>query len=187
MNKQKAALILEEFYHLVDKATEERRERDGRYSAKDILNDIRADERLWRAIADQLAERVATTAIHRRIKARQPDTDPAQQKFPFASEIPIPWINFKGTIVSTLRASADEYIWFEGWYEKQLNGTEQRNKTDKKTLARVKRLGRIVRTYQEEHPGLGVREIIVARQERLAELRKKRSQRASKAARASDR
>jgi hypothetical protein len=148
----KDKLILEEFRAMIDKAAQERWERDGRYSAKDILDDVRSDEKLWKAIAEQFAERIATTAIRERMKARQPDRDPAQLKFPFANEIPVPSINFKGTVVSTLRASSEEYLWFEGWFEKQQKGIERRNKADKKTLARVHRLGRIVRSSQEEHP-----------------------------------
>jgi hypothetical protein len=167
-------VLVEEFRELVAKAAQDRWEREGRYSAKDILEDIRADEKVWRAIADQFAERAATFVIRRQMSAREPENDPAQEKFPFAKELPVPSITYKGTIVSTLRATADEYVWYQNWYEKRLAGTVKRSRFDRKTLARAKRFGRVVEKYREIGPTMGVRAIIEARQERLAELRKRR-------------
>lgn len=164
--------LQEEFRELVSKAADERWKKEGRYSARDILSDIRCDEKVWRAIADEFAERAATVVIRRHMAAREPDNDPAQEKFPFAKELPVPSINFKGTIVSTLRATAEEYVWYTDWYERRLTGTTKRSKFDKKTLARVKRLRRLVE--KESKPGMTVRAIIEERQERLAELRKRR-------------
>lgn len=169
-----ARVLQDEFRELVSRAVQERWERDGRYSARDILSDIRCDEKVWRAIADQFAERAATVVIRRHMTARQPENDPAQERFPFAKELPVPSITYKGTIVSTLRATADEYIWYTDWYERRLEGTVKRSRFDKKTLARVKRFGRIVEKYRETNHSMSIRAIIEARQERLAALRKKR-------------
>jgi hypothetical protein len=172
-----ARVLVAEFRELVSKAAQERWERDGRYSAKEILEDIRADEKVWRTIADQFAERAATLVIRRQMSAREPEGDPAQEKFPFAEELPVPSITYKGTIVSTLRATANEYVWYENWYEKRLAGTVKRSRFDKRTLVKVKRFGRIVEKYREVDSSMGVRAIIEARQERLAELRKRRKAR----------
>jgi hypothetical protein len=178
MKRPEAIRALEaEFRELVNKAVHERWTRDGRYSAKEILSDIRCDEKVWRAIADQFAERAAAVVIRRQMTVREPENDPAQEKFPFANELPVPSITYKGTIVSTFRATADEYVWFENWYERRLAGTVKRSRFDKKTLAKVKRFGRVVERYHDVNPGMGVREIIEARQERLVALRKQRSKR----------
>lgn len=166
-----------QFRELVNNALEERWTRDGRYSAKDILSDIRCDEKVWRAIAEQFAQRAAAVVIRRQMTAREPENDPAQERFPFAKELPVPSITYKGSIVSTLRASADEYVWYTNWYERRLAGTVKRSRFDKKTLAKVKRFGRVVEKYRDENPGMDVRAIIEARQERLAALRKRRSKR----------
>jgi hypothetical protein len=183
VKKTKDFLVLEEFHELIDRAVQQRWERDGRYSAKDILGDIRSDGKIWEAIAKQFAERVATTAIRQHMKTREPDTDPAQQKFPFANEVPIPSITYKGTKVSTLRATGEEYRCHEKWYENRLKGTVKRSKYDKKTLARIKGLGRIVGKYCETDTNATVRTVIEERHKRLEELRKQRSQRLSRALR----
>jgi hypothetical protein len=166
-----------EFRELVSKAVEERWERDGRYSAKEILSDIRCDEKVWRAIAEQFAERAATVAIRRHMAAREPKPDPAQESFAFAKELPVPSITYKGSTVSTLRATAEEYSWHTDWYERRLTGTLKRSRFDKNTLAKLKRFGLVVDKYREADPTISVRAIIEARQARLAKLRAERRKR----------
>jgi hypothetical protein len=171
------------FLELVTRATQERWEREGRYSAQEILNDIRGDEKVWRSVADLLAEKAASAVIKRQMKAREPERDPAQEKFAFANELPVLSIQYKGSIVSTLRATAAEFAWYSDWYEKRHKGTVKRTKHDKHTLARVQRLARLVDSYTETNPGITVREIIEARQAKLEALRKRRRQAASGRAR----
>jgi hypothetical protein len=163
-----------QFRELVGNALEERWKRDGRYSAKDILADIRTNDDVWKAMAEQFAQRAAVNAIHRQMAARDPGVDPAQERFPFAKELPVPSITYKGSVVSTLRSTAEEYLWFSNWYEHRHTGTVKRSKYDKKTLAKIKRFARIVEKYRGDDPDITVQAVFQARQERLDALRKQR-------------
>ena len=147
MARKNLNAIENEFLELVTRATQERWDRDGRYSAQEILSDIRSNEQVWRSVAESLAEKAASAVIKRQMKAREPERDAAQDKFAFASELPVPSIQFKGSIVSTLRATAAEFAWYSDWYEKRHEGTVKRTKHDNRTLARVKRLARLVDRY----------------------------------------
>jgi len=160
-----------EFRELVNKAVQDRWDRDGRYSAKDILKDIRSHEKTWIAIA----ERLATLAIRKQIAARELGVDPAQEKFAFVKELPVSSITYKGTVVSILRASAEEFMWHTKWYRRRLAGIVKKSKAEKKTLARLERVDRLVGKYREDDPNISIREVIEARHERLAALRKKRT------------
>ena len=100
--------VEQEFRNLVQAAVDQRWEREGRYSAKEILADIRenqANDDLWQLMAEQLAARAAAGAIQRQMKVRTQTVHPAQQAFPFAGELPVPAINYKRSVVSTLRAT----------------------------------------------------------------------------------
>jgi hypothetical protein len=166
-----------EFRELISAALEERWKKEGRYSAKDILEDIRSNEKLWRAMAEQLAHRAATTLIRRRMASRDPGIDPAQERFPFAKDLPVPTIMYKGSVVSTLRCTAAEYLWFSNWYEHRHTGTVKRSRHDKKTLARVQRFARIVEKYRGDDPDASMEKVFRLRQEKLEALRKQRKNR----------
>jgi hypothetical protein len=170
-------LVELQFRKLVSEALEERWRKDGRYSAKDILADLQNHEEVWKAMAAQLAQRAAVVAIRRQMAARDPGIDPAQEKFQFAKELPVSSITYKGSVVSTLRSTADEYIWFSNWYERRHTGTVKRSKFDKKTLAKIKRLARIVEKYRGDGSEVTVRSVFQARQDRLDALRKQRRNR----------
>ena len=163
-----------QFRALVSNALDERWQRDGRYSAKDILTDIRTNDEVWQAMAEHFAQRAAVIAIRHQMATRDPAIDPAQERFPFAKELPVPSIMYKGSVVSTLRSTADEYLWFSRWYERRHNGTVKRSKYDKKTLARIQRFARIIEKYQGDDPTMTVQRIFQVRQERLEALRQQR-------------
>lgn len=162
------------FRALVESAVAERWEREGRFSAKDILADVRSDEEVWRGMLEQWAQQAAATAIRRQIAARDHGAHPSQGRFPFADELPLAAITYKGSVVATSRSTADEYLWFSRWYEKRHTGTVRRSGVDKKTLAKVQRLARIVEKYEAAQPGMTLQEILLLRQERLNALHKQR-------------
>jgi len=163
-----------QFRALVQAAVDERWQRDGRYSAKDILADVRVKEDLWKRMAEQLAKRAAVSVIQRQMKARVPSIHPAQEAFAFAKELPVPLITYKGTVVSTLRATADEYLWFSHWSQQRHKGTIRRSKVDKKELARIERFARVIQRDRGDDPKVTIEDIVRTRQERLEALRKQR-------------
>ena len=163
-----------EFRETVGGALEERWKTEGRYSAKDILADVRANEQLWQRMTELFAQQAAVVAIRREIARRDPGVHPSQERFPFAKELPVPSITYKGSIVSTLKSTAEEFIWFSNWYEHRYKGQIKRSKFDKKTLARIKRFERLVLKYRGDDPQVVMEAIVRARQERLEGLRKQR-------------
>ena len=163
-----------EFRETVGSALEERWKTEGRYSAKDILADVRSNEQLWQKITELFAQQAAVVAIRREIARRDPGVHPSQERFPFAKELPVPSITYKGSIVSTLKSTAEEFIWFSNWYEHRYRGQIKRSRFDKKTLARIKRFERLVLKYRGDDPQVGMEAIVRARQERLEGLRKQR-------------
>lgn len=176
MNTRKDFRALEtEFRDLIMRAAEGRLLREGRYSANDILNDVRSDEQFWQTIAEGFAQRAATAIIHRQLASRKAELPHSQQAFSFVKELPVPTITYKGAVVSTLRATPEEYAWYTGWYERRLNGTVKRSRFDKKTLARLKRFGRIVDKYRTNDPNVSLRAVLEARQTRLEKLRLQRA------------
>jgi len=163
-----------EFRGMVGNALEERWKTEGRYSAKEILADVRANDELWKKMMELFAQQAAVVAIRREMARRDPGVHPSQERFPFAKELPVPSITYKGSIVSTLRSTADEFIWFSTWYEHRYKGQVKRSKFDKKTLARIKRFERVVEKYRGDDPQISMEAIVKARQERLEGLRKQR-------------
>jgi hypothetical protein len=163
-----------EFRETVGNALEERWKTEGRYSAKEILGDVRANEQLWQKMTELFAQQAAVVAIRREMAKRDPGVHPSQEQFPFARELPVPSITYKGSVVSTLRSSAEEFIWFSNWYEHRYKGQIKRSKFDKKTLARIKRFERLVLKYRGDDPQISVEGVVRTRQERLEGLRKQR-------------
>lgn len=163
-----------EFRELVGNALEERWKAEGRYSAKEILADVRANGEIWQKMMELLAQQAAVVAIRREMARRDPGVHPSQERFEFANELPVPSITYKGSVVSTLRSTADEFMWFSNWYEHRYRGQVKRSKFDKKTLARIKRFERVVERYRGSDPNLSIEGIVKARRERLERLRKQR-------------
>jgi len=163
-----------EFRRLVGDALEERWKTEGRYSAKEILNDVRANSELWQQMMELFAQQAAVGAIRREMKRRDPGVHPSQESFEFAKELPVSSITYKGSIVLTLRSTADEFAWFSKWYEHRYTGQVKRSKFDKKTLARIKRFEKVVEKYCGSDTPVSIEEIVKARQQRLEKLRKQR-------------
>jgi hypothetical protein len=169
--------IEREFRNLVQTVVDQRWEREGRYSAKEILEDVRdnkANDKLWHLMAEQLAKRAAVSVIQHQMKTRTQTVHPAQQAFAFAGELPVPAITYKRAVVATLRATAEEYLWFAHWSQRRHQGTVRRSKVDKKELAKIERFARIVENNRGDDPNVTIEEIVSKRQERLAAFKKQR-------------
>lgn len=68
-----------EFRELVANALEERWKAEGRYSAKEILVDVRANGEIWQKMMELLAQQAAVVAIRREMARRDPGVHPSQE------------------------------------------------------------------------------------------------------------
>jgi hypothetical protein len=169
-----------QFRAAISYATDARFEKHGRYSAEEILDDIiAADNGGWAAIRDQLARRAALGIISAQMRQEPRTVDDNQLKL--WPELPVSRISYKHSIVASQRASVEEFLWYERWFENWCSGRVRRSEEDSKTLASIQRFGTVLRRYAGKDLTREVAGVVEERKARLEALRKLRKNRARKA------
>lgn len=172
--KERAAQL--QFRAAISAAITERFEQHGRYSAEEILEDvIAATDSGWGAMRDHFAQRAALGVISAQMRREPRTVDDAQLKL--WPELPVSRISYKHSIVASPRATIEEFLWYERWYENWCNGRVKRSEEDTKTLARLQRFGNLLRKHGGNDTGREIGAVMDERNARLDELRKVRKKR----------
>jgi hypothetical protein len=154
----------------------------GRFRAADVVADLLSDTDLMDSRADLLADALTRRVTH---SIRTLPADPRQHPLPEFESAPTfiaisggEWIALEKTTAGPLRQFTER---FEARLQIKLKSANNKAKpdfsADRKTLAGLQRLGRIMARYEGKNPDITVEEALRLREKRKIELLAKRNAR----------
>jgi hypothetical protein len=144
--------------------------RKGSFTGADIAADIiQSEPELWQEARDVLATEKLISMANGTL--RGPLHEPNSAQLPLAGFEDMPkYIRAGKKWVDIRDANAKQLAEFSEWYRERVERNAERTKRDKRILADVERLSRILSRYDRKTPGITVSQVLEIREVR-AEFR----------------